>query len=386
MNVSRYARYLPVAIFSIALVLALPMLKPLPEPAVQSVPVILSAAATLAPVTESAESDMERHFLTNPAISAHSASLAGLGGGNIAAAWFAGTREGAADVNIVFATFDGKAWSQPRPIMTRLSVQDDTGRRIAKLGNPVLWRDAAGGLHLWFVSVGFGGWAASAINHSFSDDDGLTWSPARRLITSPFLNISTLVRCVPVPLADGGVALPIYHELAVKRPEWLRFDARGQIVDKQRLPDGTGLLQPSAVAFNAHDILVLMRDASSKHRVHAARSADGGAHWTPAVATALPNHDASVALLRLADGRLLLALNPDESGRRRFALQVSLDQGQSWSQPQFIEHGAGGKEDTGYSYPALFQDETGMIHLAYTWRRETIVHLRFAPAALGVPQ
>ncbi|MCL2162291.1 MAG: exo-alpha-sialidase [Betaproteobacteria bacterium] len=380
MNVGRCTRYLPVAVFAIALALALPMLKPLPESAARSV-----TPSTAATPTTIAQSNMERLFLPNPAASAHSVSLADLGGSHIAAAWFAGSREGAPDVDIVFATFDGKAWSQTRPIMTRARVQNDTGRRVGKLGNPVLWRDTAGRLHLWFVSVGYGGWACSAINHSLSDDDGITWSPARRLITSPFFNISTLVRSAPILLADGGVALPVYHELAAKRPEWLRLDARGQIVDKQRIPASVGLLQPSAVAFDAHDIIVLMRDASRKHRVHATRSTDGGARWTHAVATDLPNPDASVALLHLADGRLLLASNPDEHGRGQLALQVSSDRGQSWSPPQFVERGADEK-NKGYSYPALFQDENSIVHLAYTWRREAIVHLRFAPAELGVIQ
>ena len=377
----RYARYLPVAFFALALALALPRLQPLPAPAAKSVQTAQTPTPSVATPAALADGQMERHLLKNPALSAHSASLADLGGGRVAAAWFSGSREGAADVNIVFAAFDGKAWSEPWTIMTRERLQHDTARRVGKLGNPVLWRDAEGRLHLWFVSVGFGGWAASAINHSQSDDGGLSWSPARRLITSPFLNISTLVRSAPMPLADGGVALPVYHELAAKRPEWLRFDARGHIVDKQRLPGSGGLLQPSAAAFDENNIFVMMRDATKKHRVHASSSADGGANWTAAVATDLPNPNTSVALLRLADGRLLLALNPDERGRRQLALQLSTDRGQSWSPPRFIESGAGG-EDTGYSYPSLIQDETGMIHLVYTWRRETIAHVRFAPAAL----
>ena len=374
MTGSSLKHYAPLALFAAAVALALPALGPLPQPAVHM--------AMTTPAPAPAAGGMERRLLVNPAPSAHSASLADLGGGRVAAAWFAGSREGAADVNIVFASFDGQAWSEARAIMTRAGVQRDTGRRVGKLGNPVLWRDGAGRLHLWFVSVGYGGWAASAINHSQSDDGGLSWSPARRLLTSPFFNISTLVRSSPLPLADGGVALPVYHEFIAKRPEWLRFDAAGQIVDKQRLPGSAGLLQPSAAAFAANDIIALMRDASRKHRVHMASSADGGAHWTSAVATELANPNASVALLRLADGRLLLALNPDEHGRRQLALQVSADRGQSWSPPQLVESGAGG-EDTGYSYPSLIQDDTGMIHLAYTWRRETIAHLRFAPAALG---
>ena len=93
-------------------------------------------------------------------------------------------------------------------------------------------------LHLWFVSVAIGGWAGSTLNHSVSGDGGRTWTPPIRLQTSPFLNISTLVRNGLVPYADGTLAFPVYHEFISKFAELLRLDAYGQVLDKQRLTPG----------------------------------------------------------------------------------------------------------------------------------------------------
>jgi predicted neuraminidase len=326
---------------------------------------------------------MESRFLTNPAASAHSVSLVALGGGNVGAAWFAGSREGAADVRVVFARFDGREWSPAKSLAERVQVQRDTGRLVRKVGNPVIWRDATGALHLWFVSVGYGGWGGSALNHIQSGDGGFTWSRAERLVTSPFFNISTLGHGAPLALADGGIALPVYHEFIAKRPEWLRLNAQGKVVDKQRLPGAGALLQPSAVALDDQRILGVLRDAGSAHRIRVAQSGDAGSRWTDATVTQLPNPNAGIALLRLADGRLLLASNPQEAGRNLLALQVSGDEGRTWSPPRFIEQGGADDE---YSYPALLQDETGMIHLAYTWKREKIRHLRFSPLALAEPK
>lgn len=362
-------RWAPVAAFGLALAAAAPWLMPVAAPR-------FAAIASAQPLPHHKVAAPLRSSLPNAAPAAHSASLSNLGPDRIGAVWFAGSKEGAADVAIYFSIFDGRAWSDARPIMSREQVQRDTRRLVRKLGNPVLWSDGAGALHLWFVSVSYGGWAGSALNHAVSRDGGATWSAAERLVTSPFWNISTLVRHPPVPLADGSLALPVYHEFLAKRPEWLRLSAAGRPLDKQRLPGAARSLQPAVAVLDANRALTLLRDASSAHRIRASRTEDGGRHWSPATATDLPNPDAGIALLALADGRLLLAYNPQESDRTQLALSVSSDQGQSWSPPRMIESGSGQDE---FSYPALLQDAEGYVHLAYTWKRERIAHLRFHP-------
>ena len=105
------------------------------------------------------------------------------------------------DVASWFATLDAGVWSMPRAIATREGTAAATLGFVRKLGNPVLYNDGAR-LHLWFVSVALGGWAGSAVNHSVSEDAGKTWAPPVKLQTSPFLNISTLVRAPPLAQAE----------------------------------------------------------------------------------------------------------------------------------------------------------------------------------------
>jgi predicted neuraminidase len=353
-----------------ALAAALPRLLP-PEPARFVLPAAGTSTAAQQPAVVS-------RLLPNPQPSAHAATLAELPDGRLAAAWFAGSAEGARDVGIHFATFDGRDWSAPRAIVSREQAQRDTGRLVRKLGNPVLAVDG-GTLHLWFVSVGYGGWAGSSINHAVSRDGGASWSPARKLIASPLWNYSTLVRTPPLALADGGWGLPAYHEFAAKRAEWLRVDADGRILDKARLPGAARTLQPAVAALDANRAVAMMRDAGSANRIPLASTADAGAGWQATHATALPNPNASVALLRLQDGRLLLAYNPQTANRNKLALAVSRDGGTSWSAPRLVEDAAGGEE---FSYPALLQGRDGTIHLAYTWQRKTIKHVSFAPSWL----
>ncbi len=330
-----------------------------------------------------AEPRFTTRLLPLAAPSAHASTLAELADGTLLAAWFAGSREGADDVAIYLSRLEPSGWSPPRAIATREQTARELRRHLRKLGNPVLHVDPAGRLHLFFVSVSLGGWAGSSINHKFSDDGGEHWSPARKLTTTPFLNISTLVRNPPLMLQDGGLGLPVYHEFVVKHGEWLRLDASGRITDKVRMPHARDTLQPAVVALDAEQALALLRDAGpGPGRVQVARSADAGRHWQMAPALPIPHSNASMALLRLGDGSLLMAGNPG-SGRASLLLYRSRDAGRSWQALGAVETGQirNGREPE-FSYPALIQARNGDIHLSYTWLRQGIRHVVFNTAWL----
>jgi predicted neuraminidase len=312
---------------------------------------------------------------------AHAASLAELPDGRLAAAWYAGSREAAGDVAIWFSTRDGAGWSAPRTAATRATTTAATGAYVGILGNPVLYAEGAR-LHLWYVSVGFGGWAMSSINHSVSDDGGDKWSPAEKLLTTPFLNVSTLLRTPPVALADGGIGLPVYHEFIANRGEWLRLSAQGRVLEKARMPSQRPALQPAVAALDAGRALALLRDSGTGDgRVMAAISTDGGLNWQASPSTPIANHNSSVALLRLASGRLLLAANPQSGGARSvLTLFLSPDEGKTWTQARVIENDPEGK--AAYAYPSLLQTRDGRIHLVYSWRYQTIAHAVFSEAWL----
>lgn len=318
-------------------------------------------------------------LLPTAAPSAHAAALAELADGRIAAAWFAGTREGAADVAVWFATLGADGWSTPQAIATREGTAAATLAYVRKVGNPVLYAEG-GRLHLWFVSVAMGGWAGSSLNHAVSMDGGANWSPATKLVTSPFLNISTLGRGPPMALADGGLGLPVYHEFIAKHGEWLRLDANGHIVDKVRMAHDRRTLQPAVAVLDERHALAVLRDGGpGPGQIRAATSPDGGQHWPAAEALPLPNPNSSVALLRLHSGRLLIAGN-GAGNRNQLLLWTSDDAGTSWRLARSVESDADDLVE--FSYPALLQGSDGRIHLAYTWRRQGIKHAVFSEAWL----
>lgn len=313
--------------------------------------------------------------------SVHSATLTPLSNGRVIAIWFGGQREGARDVKLYQAIFADGIWQPPHAIASRLDVQQETKRNIRKIGNPVLMRDPQGNLHLFFVSVSYGGWAGSSINHKRSTDDGNTWSPAKRIITSPFLNLSTLVRGDPVNMQNGQIGLPVYHEFITKFPEWLLLGSDGQVINKSRMQHGQPTLQPTVIPSDTSSALALLRYAGQPpNRIWAVNTDDAGQTWHSARAIALPNPNSSVMAIRLKSGSLLLAYNPTEHDRNQLALATSDDNGAHWQLARLVEQSDNSADE--FSYPALLEDAQGHIHLTYTYKRQSIKHVIFTEAWL----
>ncbi len=360
----------------------------------------------------------------------HASSLIELKDGRIRAFWFSGSREGASDVTINSALFDPARgeWSAEQVVASRATTQRALHRYVAKLGNPVVGRAADGSLRLFYVTVSLGGWAGSSITSMTSSDEGETWSTPRRLITSPFINISTLVKGAPFLYADGSMGLPVYHESLSKFAEMLHLDAAGNVIDKQRLARaGQGTLQPVVLVKNPNEALVLTR-YSGQDNPHLARSLsteDGGRHWSALEKSSFPNPDAALSATVLPDGRLLAVLNHQEQGRDSLSLMLSADGGRNWKELHRLEemrvvrdkkldekqclrivqgliqnsdplmaHASAAtlaeyvdsakarvRADGGcgfeFSYPYLIQARNGDFHLTYTWNRVFIKHVTF---------
>jgi predicted neuraminidase len=315
--------------------------------------------------------------------SVHCATLVECSDQSLRAFWYGGTREGATDVAIYSSVFDPGTghWSIEQSLFTPKSTQGSLHRYIRKLGNPVAARDNEGKLWLFYVSVSMGGWSGSAINLTVSEDDGRTWSSPRRLITSPFLNLSTLVKGFPLVLEDGTIALPTYHEFIGFFGELLWLDRSGNVINKSRLTRGAYSLQPVIVPRSSTRALALMRYAGSPPaRILAVQTADGGSHWSRPQKTDLPNPNAAVACIRLADGDLLAVFNDSETGRENLSLAWSRDEGVTWRVVHRFEQEEGGKHE--FSYPYLIRSLDGDFHLLYTWYRTHIRHVHFNRAWL----
>jgi len=318
-----------------------------------------------------------------PASHNHAASIVPLPNDDILAVWYGGTREGAKDVSIYKSTYSKSSavWSAPTVLLDRKAVTKSLGRYIKKLGNTVVIHHQ-NQLWIFFVTVATGGWSGSSINFMRSDDQGKTWSKMERLITSPFFNVSTLVRTKPLGLSGGRVGLPAYHELAGKYGEYMLVSPDGKVLDKTRISWGKTTLQPTIVSLGNNTLVAYMRNTARHPRlIFSATSIDGGKSWNDRKYISLPNPDAAISAIRDDEGRLLIALNNTKGGRRDMSLAVSTDNGSTWTVAHRFDYSE--KKGAEFSYPSLIQSSDGSYHLVYTWHRKRIKHVTFNRAWLN---
>ena len=308
------------------------------------------------------------------------------------ALWFAGTRESAADVGIAYATLDNatQQWDAARWAVTRAQLQSQLGVAVRRLGNPMVWSDASGRLHLYVVATGLGGWAASRVVH-LREAAPLQFEAQRVLPLRPlgaWFNTSTLVRALPLPLEDGGAVLPMYFELGIKYGLAVTVGPHGELRDVQRMGTRRDVLQPTLLAESRTQATALMRDSGPTQQVARSTLHAAAAHWHDAPPLALTNPDSSLAAVVLPSGEWVVAHNALPEGRRTLWLSRAHGGAGPWTREPIASAASstdnGGDERPEYSYPSLLavphSDGRTDLWLSYTDQRRAIsvAHLQVA--------
>ena len=340
---------------------------------------------------------------------AHVASMAELPGGTLVTTWYAGSGELQPDVKIYCSIkprsqsllrgekvpsnfgkgvspiihYQGNEllgtapFSAPFVVMTREEAAKELGCYVKGLGNALVFSGDDGVLHLLYVTVSVGKWSGSQLNLTSSCDQGKTWERSRRLLLSPFFNLSELVKNAPTPLAGGGWVVPMYQEFLGKFPEllWLLPDGKNSFTTtKSRIAGGCSCFQPSVTALDEKRAVVFCRDYQTSGKIWRSETNDAGKSWASPRPIDLPNHDSGIASVRLSNGDLLLAFNDSAtSARNNLRLALSHDAGKTWKRIATIAEEQRGD----FSYPYFFKSHDGIVHLLYSWQRRHIRHVVF---------
>ncbi len=315
-----------------------------------------------------------------PTLQCHASTIAETGSGLITA-WFGGTNEGNPDVGIWISRHNGKKWSKPVEVAN--GIQSDT--LSYPCWNPVLFKSRSGPLMLFFkVGPNPREWWGMLM---ISEDDGETWSDPGKLGEGKLGHLIGPVKNKPIQLEDGTILCPSSTE-SVKSGGDLRwkvhFELTKDLGKKWEVigPINDGIefdaIQPGILRYSDGRLQVLCR--TRQDVITHNWSEDNGKTWSKMKSSSLPNSNAGIDAVTLKDGRQLLVYNHTiresdfPSGRNILNLTISKD-GKKWKPVMTIEC-----QEGEYSYPAVIQTSDGLVHITYTYNRQSIKHVVLDPA------
>lgn len=336
----------------------------------------------------------------------HGSSLVILPNGDKLVVWFQGSGERTADdVRIMGSRLKkgAKSWEPPFQMADTRDIPDC---------NPVLFLNANNKLFLVWIAVQANQWENSILRFKTSTDyhaagppvwewqDDILLKPDDRFaeeVQKQFQylpkntagwaayaptydkmiieaskdllkrSIGWMTRIHPLILESGKILLPLYSDglnmslVAISEDQGATWRPSLPIV-------GRGPIQPALAQKNNGQIVAYMRDSGdSPSRVQVSTSLDEGESWSAALDSEIPN-TASVELLALKDGIWAFLGNDIDDGRYRLSLFLSDDQGETWNRKVRIEDKP--KDQGGFSYPSLVEDDHGLLHMTYSYHPE----------------
>ena len=212
---------------------------------------------------------------------------------------------------------------------------------------------------------------------TISDDDGKTWSEPRKLGADDTIgHLLGPVKNKPIQLEDSSILCPSSSEhrgwrvhFELTRDLGKTWEVIGPINDGEEF----SAIQPSILRFADGKMQVLCRSKQSV--ITQSWSSDSGKTWSKMRAAPLPNPNAGIDAVTLADGRHLLVYNHTTrkdkfpSGRNMLNVAISHD-GEDWKPVLTLERDKGE-----YSYPAVIQTSDDRVHITYTFRRQSVKHV-----------
>ncbi|CAN1497868.1 COG4692 Predicted neuraminidase (sialidase) [Rhabdaerophilaceae bacterium] len=358
-------------------------------------------------------------FIPSPCPQNHACNLMELHDGSLGCVWFGGTQEGMADISVHFSRLGVGAsrWSET------IKLVDDPGRSEQ---NPILFPVPGGALWLLYTSQKSGNQDTAIVRRRISVDHGASWSAPETMIGDP----GTFVRQPVQVLANGDWLLGTFLCRTVPGLKWAgdddisevrRSSDQGRTWQRVTVRGSNGCVHMNIVEAGDGALLALFRSRWADF-IYQARSRDGGQSWSTPEPTDLPNNNSSIQATRLQDGRLALVYNHSSAAnaserrlslydeieddeelaplaapvpakartafwgapRAPLVLAFSDDGGRTWPERTMIENGDGycmtndslNHSNRELSYPSVHQARDGGLHIAFTYHRQAIKHVR----------
>ena len=304
---------------------------------------------------------IDAEFLHNPhdkGMFCHCPSILETQSGTLMAVWYVYPEDEYVGATLAFAkkTKDQSTWGSGETILDASKYS---------VGNPILFQDPGGRIHLFYVALKGSYWNNAYLQGVWSDDEGRTWSKPIQLWQNPGM----MVRHPPVLLDSGSYLLPAYDEktrqtvlLSSKSPyskwqETYRFEEHE-------------LIQPAIVKENG--LTLVFRPSTDPRKIRLSHSSDQGKTWSPPETTSLPNPLSGVSAFS-ANNNLVVIYNHTEE-HQRWPLSASWRRNGSnfWSEVLHID-----PVQLEVSYPSFIAGSDNLVHGVYTYNRRMIKYVKF---------
>lgn len=365
-------------------------------------------------------------FLPSPCVQNHAANLALLPDGTLACVWFGGTMEGMGDISIYLSRLapGNDAWSTPEKMSDNPNKSEQ---------NPLLFVAPDSRVWLLYTSQTSGSQDGAVVMRRISEDGGKNFGAVEILCDIP----GTFVRQPIIVNGRGEWLLPVFRCIGQPGLRWtgdvdtaavlISTDA-GTSWQMHDVPNSIGAVHMNIMPLGDDEMVAVYRNRFSE-QVLLSRSADGGRNWSEPESTELPNNNSSVQAVRLSDGAIGIVYNQSnasmsedrrlslydeieaETGteelapetvavananarkaiwgvpRAPLALALSMDGGRSFPRRIDLETGDGycltnnSKDGLNreFSYPSILETPDGAVHVAFTYFRRAIKHIRLSP-------
>lgn len=322
---------------------------------------------------------------------AHAPTLLELENGDFLCAWFAGTFEGNADINIVCSRLPkgASAWQTPF-ILSGDKERSEQNPSFFSAPNGEVWAMYTAQLarkhgkdNMQYTSV---------IRRQISKDGGLTWEAPEVM----FPKEGSFCR-QPIQVLSNGrwifanwLCTDSAAGLAGDPTVFQISEDQGKTWRQVEMPESQGRVHANVIEVGDGKLVAFMRSRFADY-IYKSTSADFGDSWTKPVATELPNNNASISAVKLQSGRIAIAFNPTQAPKIVYnqatwpglrcpvAVALSEDGGETFPLIRNMELGEGfcGLENSTnnmtYEYPYIMQSKDGRIHLTFAYRNRISV-------------
>lgn len=306
---------------------------------------------------------IDAKFLHNPidkGMFCHCPSILETQSGTLMVAWYVYPKEEHVDATLVLTKISkGQSkWEPAKPILDKSTYS---------AGNPVLFQDPSGRIHLLYVVLKGIYWSDAYLQGVWSDDEGQTWSAPAQLWQSPGM----MVRHPPVLLDSGSYLLPAYDERA--RQSILLSSAppysKWQMAYRFEAPD---IIQSTIVKSDNGILSKFFRPATDPRRIRLSHSTDQGKTWSHPQVTPLPNPLSGISAF-LANNNLVVIYNHTEEHQRwPLSMSWSRDGGKTWGKVRHFD-----EAQLEVSYPSFIMGNNNLVHGVYTYNRRMIKYVKF---------